>query len=343
MRNLSLAASLIKPVVRALTETGLTQRELLGGAIEHTDLMWQVPALRCEAKLDGVPISQLADTVTLRVSVDALYRFWDEALFNLRAAPYRVAEDTGWRGLSYALPTASPGHRAYCITLPDGFPSGMSDYAGINLSLECAHVLRVGGYCDEFVENENDYYATLKDGRKVGVKDGLPLLHSDQWDIPATGMVLDLLSMSRGMLFTGCDYDLVAKLRSVAVQRREQLKEFDGIDAALQALRVLSHGEQLAVVQNSLSALVVAQKVNKRRVQVVREAIEVAELFTISDRARVMAIRTLLVPEVLPLHKFRSQLYATDRVPAALTPKLLSKIRSRLRELLEEEISNAGH
>lgn len=338
----SLVSSLIRPVVKALAATGLSQKDLLSGAIEFTDLPWQAPALNCTAKLGGVPVSQYLDTHHPRLRVDGLVDFWDNALVQLRFAPMRVAEEDGWRAASYALPDSKPGERALWLSMPEGFPSTVSEYEGITLSMECAHLLRIGGQYADFVTDEDNYHAVLADGRIVGVKDGLPARHADQWDLPVTGMVQELLMLPRGRTSTTCDYDLIAKLRSVVWSRQAQLAEFEGIDWALQTLRVLSHGAQLPEVLRSVSVFDANKRISARRVQVVKEALDLMGVVSISDRSRMIAIRSLLVPEVLSISKYRSRIYSSDDIPAALSPKIIAKINERLQLLLEEEQSNEG-
>lgn len=335
-----LVASLIRPVVRALALAGVTQKELLGGAIEHTDLMWQAPPLRSDVQLHGVPVTQLFDSHAPRLrGATALYELWVEALQVLRIGPYKVCDAGGYRALSYCLPHATPGQRNYWLTPPEGFPA-VDEYVGIRLSLECAHLVSLTLPVRELVDDPDNFYAVTEDGYEIGVRDGLPIVEADQWDLPVHGMVQDLLHFSRGTPFVGCDYDLIAKLRSVAHTHRDMVQDFEGVELALQGLRILANGKNLPQVHAALSGLDQQRKVNDHRVRVIRDAIEVSTAFAISDRARVLAIRALLVPEIVSPSGFKTKLFSGDKIPPSLTQRSMEKLRVGLQLLLEEERSH---
>ncbi len=326
--------SLIKPVVRALAATGLTQKELLGGAIEHTDLGWQVPALACQYELEGTPLQMYFDRPTT-VNVTNLYAFWQDALLNLRNAPYKVIGEDGWRQLSYVLPRSTKGERAMCFSTPEGFPRNINDYAGVTLSMECAHLLRHSSPVVEVVESDDDYYVTTSEGLQLGVKDGLPMLFNEAWDIPVNGMVREMLQMPRGGLYVGCDYDLISKLRSVAYERRERLKDFHAVDTALQTLRVLAAGAHLPELQTQINRLNFDMQRNHLRLKAFTEAVELSNVYRISDRARVTAIRALLVPDFMTMPEFKKKIYHSPQdVPAIITENALRKLRDNLETLL---------
>lgn len=325
---------LIKPVVRAFAAIGLTQKELLGGAIEHTDLGWQTPPLNCQYDLAGAPLQLYLDR-HMSVNAERVHAFWLEGLQHMRNAPYKIINESGWRQLSYILPRATQGERQLRFTIPDGFPASTSDYAGITFSMECAHLLRTCTPVVEVVESDDDYYVITAEGHEVGVRNGLPIVCSDEWDLPVNGMVRELLQMPRGSLYVGCDYDLISKLRSVLWDRRERFPEYSGVDMALQALRVLANGQHLKELQTHIGRLNVEVQRNKYKLKALTEAVELSTFHRISDRARVTAIRGLLVPDFMTMSEFRRQIYhSPDNVPALITEDALRKLQTGLEALL---------
>jgi hypothetical protein len=286
----SLLSKLVRPVVRAMARAGFTQQELLTGPLQYTDLVWQSPPLIAEAPLEGVPLHLYLER-HFTINVQRLYSFWDDALLHMRNSPYKVIEGGAYRQTSYVLPRSQPGVRAYWFSIPEGFPGSTSDYAGVALSLECAHLLRYSAPITEVVEDEDNYYVRLKEGHLVGVRDGLPILHADQWDIDVKGQVSELLRTPRGAAFVGCDYDLISKLRSALWERREAFKDFDGVDYALQTMRVLANGQHVGELAQAISRLQLDRKREEHRVSIVQDALHLAKLPTISDRARVMFAR----------------------------------------------------
>jgi hypothetical protein len=340
MKGDSLVTSLCRPLIQAMAKAGFDQKELLSGALEHTDLYWQAPPLVAEAPLGGVPLHVYLDR-RYRVNVDRLYAFWCDALAYLKNAPYKVITDEGWRHTSYVMPVATQGERCLRFTRPDGFPAHTTEYAAITLSLECANLLQNSTSLVQFVSDDDNYYAVTSEGYEIGVRDGLPVVSHETWDIPVNGMVQDLLRLPRGEGFTGCDYDIIAKLRSVLHTHRERFKEFEGMDMALQALRVLAHGRHLQEAANMIARLKSDETALLHRVKVLREAVEIANLFTISDRARIIAIRSLLVPDVISLGDFKRTLYhQPHNPPATLTPAALTKLQQGLEALLLGEEAN---
>lgn len=338
MAKESLILSLTKPVVRALSDAGVTQEELLGGAIQLTNLSWQAPPLICDEELNSASLSFYIDG-RCRVQEDALYLIWQECMIHLRNGPYKVATEEGYRGLSHAILGGTQGERLLRLTPPVGFPSHIDEYAGVTLSLECAHLLSTCTPVRELVSDDDNYYVVTQQGYEVGVRDGLPILGADQWDLPVSGMVQGLLRVPRGPIFTGCDYDLIAKLRSTLhVHGPDKVKDFEGVDLALQILRILANGKHLNEVQQALSGL---HRISQRRqiyIRALEEAVELSKLFTISDRSRVQAIFSLLVPDFMSLREFRTQIYhkVTD-IPPTMSQPAFAKLQQALQSRLDAE------
>lgn len=341
MRQATLVASLMRPVARHLAKTGLTQKELLSGPIEHTDLLWETPPLMCGALLDGVPLHFMFENRVPYVVPHKLYEFWQTALMLLRAQPFAAVRGGSWAGLHEALPKTNTYERGLWVTIPRGFPNNIDDYSGVTLSLECAHLMRLATPIKKLVESENDYYVVMENDMEIGVRDGLPIVEYGQWDLPVTGMVMDLMRLPRGDAFTGCDYDLISKLRSVAHRFKNKIEEHEGVDWALQTLRVLAGGRLLPEVQKGIASFRVEQITHQHRIKTLRDTIELANAFSISDRARVLAIRSLLVPEFMPLSKFQATIFHADQPPAAMSAKARERMQKALQELLDEELTHA--
>ena len=329
----SLITALVRPLVRNFAQAGLGEKELLGGAIEYAELMWQTPPLVATAPLGGVPLHEYVDTRTPGIRPDILFEFWNEALKNCRLAPYKYADDDGWKQLSYIMPRMSEGERRLWLSPPQGFPA-IDDYAGVTLSLECAHLMRYAVPVSEIVEDDNSYYVVTETGLTIGVANGLPIGHELQWDLSVAGMVPGLLSLPRGSGFVGCDYDLVAKLRSALHTHKDKVAEFEGCDQALQMLRVVAAGRHIAELAQRIKSL---KKEAQRKVEVLRvlrDAVHLSEVYTISDRSRVLGLKAMLVPDIMTLSEFKEKLYAGDRVPPSLTLKSLTKLQTNLKAVM---------
>lgn len=335
MHGPTLEYTLARAVVDSMSACGVMQDDFLTGAIKITNCSWQAPPLVSKVPLMKLPLDAYLEVSTW-VSVDHMVNLWSEAMMLLRNAPDKVLHPDGtFRRGSLALPHTRAPLRALALTVPDGFPGGVSDYVGVTLSVEVAHLMKNNAKLAEFRHDEDNYLAVLEDGREIGIKDGLPAVAYDEWDLPVHGMIPELLEMPRGAIFEGCDYDIISKTRSLVAEGRFRLVEREGIELALQALRLMGGGK--ALLRAIQSQRTVAHSRN-RRLKVVREAREVAYRYGISDRARIDTIRGLLVPEFMPPGKFTKYVYPYSAVvPALLAEKVLARLRTNLDALVEQE------
>lgn len=330
----SLASDLSRLVVEALVQIGLTEADVLGGAILHTDLPWQVPPLVVEAPLFGASLSEYLNRPTL-VQIDGMVNLFSDALADLRNAPGKVLTTEGYRGLYQALPYIKKNERHLYLSMPDGFPGAVSEYAGVNLAMECAHILRTNAKVSDFVSDDDNYYAVLPDGMEIGIKDGLPSVWYDQWDLPVSGMVQELLTQPRGALWEGCDYNVISKVRSVCTIYQKVLREFEAIDWAVQALRVIDGERELLRAVRSIKNVAYERGA---RMTALEEAVKVMNMPALTDRQKIEALKNLLVPDIMSPPQFSKQIYGYyARVPAMVAAKVLVRIREGVQGLLERE------
>jgi hypothetical protein len=334
LRSTSLATQLSRLVVEALVKIGLTEKDVLGGAFQHTDLPWQVPPLIVEATLFGAPFSEYVDVPT-HINIDGMINMFGDVLLDMRNNPRKVLTVDGYRATSYAAPHIKSNERGLYFSMPDGFPGSVTDYAGITFSLECAHIVRHNARLEDFVNDEDNYYAVLPGGTQIGVRDGLPTVAFDQWDIPVHGMVQELLRSPRGALWEGCDYNVISKTRSVVYERREEIKEFEAVDWALQTLRVIDGDKALLTAVRNIKKTAYERGA---RFETLKQAIQISTAAAITDRQRIEALKNLLVPDIMKIGQFSRQIYSYYKVPpAVLSAKTLVKITHLVQDLYDQE------
>lgn len=331
----SLAWTLSRAVVESMSASGVSQDDFLTGQIKLTSLPWQVPPLHVLAPLMKMPLKDYLDRPTW-ISVEHMTTLWTDGLMMLRNAPSKVLTETGaYRAASLAIPHIKAPERMLRLSVPEGFPHGVSDQTGAVLSLEVAHLFKDNARIKTFVYDENSYYAVMPDGTEVGIKDGYPTECAQEWDISVEGIVQEMLESGRGAVWEGCDYDIIAKTRSLLHEKRWNFHEHEGLDWALQALRVLDGRSALLRAIQSARAMIYSRNLRRTRLS---EAREVAYRNTISDRARIETLRGLLVPEVLSPSQFTKRVYSySSVVPVLLSTTSLAKVRAGIDQLLEEE------
>ena len=335
MAGRAITQTLARAVVESMSASGVTQDDFLTGQIKLTNLPWQVPPLHVASPLMKIPLKDYIDQPTW-ISVDHILNLWSDGLMLLRNAPAKILTEMGvYRMASLAIPHIKTPERMLRLSIPEGFPGGVADHCGAILSLEVAHLLKDNARIKAFTYDDNSYFATLPDGSEVGIKNGLPTVAEDEWDISVEGIVQEMLETGRGAVWEGCDYDIIAKTRSLLNEGRWKFPEQEGLDWALQALRVLDGRSALLKAIQSARAMIYLR--NLRRARLI-EAREVALRHTISDRARIETLRGLLVPEVLTPTQFSKRLFSySAAVPVLLSASALARVRAGVEELLMEE------
>lgn len=335
-----LAKVLSRQIVEALVMIGLTQEDILQGSIEFTDLPWQVPPLVVEATLFGVPLSDYIDTAVY-VNTEALANLWSDSLAFMKNSPAKVLTHDGFRAASMAIPSVKLKERALYLSVPEGFPGGIADIAAVMLSLECAHIMRANSKLGGFVSDENNYFALLPSGLEVGVKDGLPTMYAEIWDTPVEGMVQEMLRTARGTVSELCHHDIIAKVRSVAYTFNKGIRDYEAVEWALQALRVIDGGKFLLDAVYGVKKVIYNRKV---REEALKQAVHVVDQLAMTDRQRIETLKQLLVPEVLTSAHFTKLIYPFNKLPPpVLAEKVLNRIRQAVAELHhQEELLYAG-
>lgn len=331
-----LAKVLSRHIVEALVMIGLTQDEILSGQIEFTNLPWQVPPLVVEATLFGTPLSEFIDQ-SVYVSTDDLATLWSDALAGMKNAPDKVVTHEGYRATSKAIPSTKKHERPLYLSVPEGFPGGITDLAAVMLSLECAHLMRHNSKLTGFVSDEDNYYAILPTGLEVGIKNGLPSMYGEIWDLPVTGMVQEMLRTPRGSIFEGCDYNIIAKVRSLAYTFHESIRDYEAVEWSLQALRVIEGDKELLDAIRNVKKVAYNRKI---RHEALEQALHVINQLSITDRQRLETLKHLLVPEVITSGQFSKTIYPFNKLPPpVLAEKVLNRIRQAVTELHHQEES----
>jgi hypothetical protein len=325
-------------VVHAIAQWGVTRDDVFTGGIKYMDLMWQIPPLVSEDKLFGQTFSEHVQATTY-VNADALAAFWADAMYDLRNRPHRVCAEDGYRLSTNAFPHMRKDERALHLSMPEGFPDSISNNAAVTFCLECAHILNGNTKLDGFVNDEDNYYAILPTGTEVGIKDGLPAHGSEVWDLPVHGMVQDLITSPRGEMFEGCDYSIISKVRSL-LWDHQRMRDWQGVDWALQALRVMG-GEK--VLQEDVSRIKTVVSTRNARLATLTDAVEVVNRVALTDRQRVEILKHLLVPEVMSSATFNRTIYPLYRTPPPMMPeKSLVRMRQAVQDLYDAEVSMHG-
>lgn len=331
-----LAKLLSRLVVEALVQAGFTQDDVLSGGIEFTNLPWQVPPLVIDAPMFGIPLSEYIDRAVY-VNTEALTELWSDALLNMKNKPDKVLTFEGYRAASRAIPNVRLNERPMYLSPPEGFPAGITDLAATMLSLECAHLLRRNSRISSFTADDDNYFAELPEGIEVGIKEGLPALYFDIWDIPVTGMVEEMLRTPRGTIFEGCDWNITSKVRSLVYTYQKSFRDYEALDWAIQALRAIEGDRELLQAVRDIRKVAYNRRV---RLDALAQAVQVVDSIAMTDRQRIDTLKNLLVPEVISSAQFSRTIYPVNATPpAVLMDKVLERIRVAVKQLHHEEES----
>ncbi len=336
----SQVAALAKAISIAFAASSLTQEERAPRQIAFTDLPWTVPPLSTVLMLGKAELQSYFDT-PITVRGNSLTTFWRNTLDMMYMSPQRLLKNGSHATARGTLAYTKPGVRAFRFSTPAGYPGLLSPDAGVMFSLEVAHTAYISMPIVDLVKDESNYYAVLADGETIGVKDGRPV-NSHQWDFDASGMVLDLLEMPRGLSTQECLYDQIASTRSLLHVHSDKFQQdFQALDYALQALRFLTLG-------GTCPELVTYTQVAPQNLRVVREKIAAVQdaLQTMSmnmaDKYKLQSIEAVLVPLVMNISTFRKTVFASPHYPFTMDAGRTEKIQAVLSALLEELQCKAG-
>lgn len=327
--------TLAKAVSTAFSASALSDEERMPGAIEITDLPWVSPPLNCRATLGGVP---LAEYLNAPVALDEgmLQRFWTKTLEDLWLRPSSVIRRGVFANCGWAMPKVKLGHRAFLFSVPVGFPARLEMTAGAMFSMELAHAASCSLPVLDLVSDDDNYYVELAGGGRIGVKDGLPACESS-WSTSVAGMVPDMLEASRGEADYACRFDHLAMIRSVVNVHRKRFPEFQGIDQALQALRVLTLGGHCPDLATQMRMLPLDLPRLREQEHALRESILIVDDLSMSDRSKLQVWHNLLVPAVFSANGFKQHIFSSSQYPFSLAQAKLVAVRtwleSRYRDL----------
>lgn len=322
---------LAEAVAEAFEAAGFTPMALLQGQIGFTELPWAAPPLKLDATLAGLPFSSYLD-YPLEADLSAFYDFYSDTLYGLHSDPTKVVQGSAFKGARLALPGSTIGERALRFTIPEGFPAA-EPLTGVRFALEAAHVAKISLPCKAVVEEGNSYYVETDFG-EIGVAGGFPTLYSDLWDMPYEGDIQDLLTAPRGRVSTACAYDLLARLRSVLFENMNSFVEFDGLDNAIQALRILSKERACLEMLSAVESMSLKAFNRRRKLATIDECIEVMSTWNANDRTKLSVLFEKLVPDVLNMGEYQRKIIDPYRVlPTMLSVKQEKRIVTNLKIL----------
>jgi hypothetical protein len=329
--------ALAKLVARAFSVADLPPEARVPGKIDLPNLPWRVPPLMPSAKLCGEPLDSYFDSA-LNFEAKDMMAFWQKAMVDTWHQPGLAIKGGTYEGLRGLLRTAKIGSRVLRFAQPPGYPDLVDETAGIQLSLEVAHTVFVSLPIRKRVFTINDYWVETADGLRFGIENGRPLVDS-LWTYDATAEVLDFLERPRGPEIIECLYDQIASMRSTVHLYKSHFRDdFAGMDMALQALRFLSWGGYCPELITAVQTVPTDIPLLKMREQAVRDAREVMDSARLNDKQKLETVKTLLVPNVLGLSRFRRHIYASDHFPFTLSLNKEGQIKEWLRDYYETEI-----
>lgn len=328
-----LISTLASALIPNLAVQGCTLEEVLSGELKHTKLDWQIPPLKATATLNGLPLWCYFQQ-PFKVDEEVFFSFWSDTLYNMYYHPNKV-----WLGGCYReaqrelkLPKVMS---TYWLSYPEGAPGRPSDYSPIVFSLECAALYTLTGYVIEVVESPDNYYVVTSQGREIGVKDGLPLVASDVWDYSALGTVDELLYQPRGLISNQCEYGVIDKLRCYLHQNKDKFEEFEGMDLALQALRLMVAGEDVLKALRSLRVVKDSLYLHSASLD---SSLELLSDWKLSDRQKILTLKETLVPSVMGRGQFSKLVHPYHaEIPPSLKPGKIFQIIEKLKKFAEEQ------
>jgi hypothetical protein len=328
--------ALAKAVAAAFAASNLTDAEKAPGKIEIVDLPWQAPPLITSQTLSGAGLQDYFDA-PMQLEQHKLHAFWVKTLDDMWLRPSALYH-RGRGALANcgrAMPSVRVGQRAFRFSRPSGWPV-LDELAGALFSLEVAHAAATSLPVRDVISDDDSYFVEFADGMQIGVQGGLPLCES-RWKVSVAGMVPELLTMPRGDADYSCRYDQLASLRSVLhVHRSRFPTNFEALDQALQALRLLSTGAHCPDLLQAVQVVKYDAPLMKERERALADALDVISVPTLSDRSKLQSLRAVLVPAVLTVSNFKRHIYASDQFPFTLARGRVDVIRNYLAAKYQE-------
>lgn len=333
-RSPSQTTVLEKAVNTAFLHAGFTFADLGQGQINLTDLPWQNPPLFCLSNLLGINLVTYLER-PVEIKEDQIFEFWRANLGRLYYTPLQAIDREGiYSGSNKLLPGESKPSNRFRFSTPEGFPKSIDEYAGAVFSMELATLISES-LPYYLIRDDSNYYVTLPNNVNIGIKDGIVATESP-WDGSVAGIVWDLAEMPRGVVRTDCQYDALAKVRSLLHENAGRFKEFQGVDYALQALRVLyNHKSECSILSRAIK-LKHEEPNLLFDYKALKSSLATMERKDISDRYKLDIIYGLLVPQTLSEAKYRAKIYRSRfEAPFTLSDKTIHRIISNLETELE--------
>lgn len=307
--------ALAKAVSAAFAASNLPPEATAPGKIEITDLPWAWPPLVTSLMLGGVPLQDYLDT-PIRLDETRLEDFWISTLHQLWFEPSRLMRRGTLTNCGWAMPKVSSGQRALRFAQPVGWPALVDELAGVMFTMELVHAASISLPYDELVRDSSNYWVRLG-GLEIGVRDGRIIVPSP-WTGDVSGQVLDLLEMTRGEADYRCAFDQIASVRSVLhVNRKSFPHNFEALDIALQALRILSAGAHCPALTDAMKVVPVDLTVEREKENALRESLDVMRA-EMPDRDKLRVLHAALVPAVLTRMGFKRHIFAGQSYPFTL-------------------------
>jgi hypothetical protein len=335
MAKLNRVKLLADAVARSFEVAGFSPADLLGGPIAITELPWQAPPLKVERLYWGMSFSSYLD-YPLAVKSEELFEWYRNGLYWLKHSPEMMGDSEGYFQLTKLFVNTRAGERKLALPLPDGWPTGEYSTGSI-FALEVARLFKTSSKdLLGFSEDDSNYYAETPWG-KVGIVDGYVSEHRELWDVSCAGLVEGLLESPRGCLTTSCLYDTIARLRSVLHEEAGRFTDFEMVDYALQALRVLADGEICRELHQALTGMSAAGFKRKARIKAFEEALATMLSWSMTDRVKISTLQELLVPTHMNLAEYSRKILDPYKImPSVLSTRVEARIVATLRhELLK--------
>jgi hypothetical protein len=328
--------SLARAIANGIALADLDSEEVAPGRIVHTDLPWTVPGLQVGAQLAGAEVQDFLDA-PLSVDPVKLAAFWHKTLYDLWHTPGTQLRK------GYILNTCQfrlwrQGQRMLRFAMPPGSDDMQLELTtGLQLSMEVAHTAYISLPVRHFVRTDDDYFVELANGQEFGVRAGRPIIESP-WQYDGRGQMYDLAEMPRGPTSYACQHDQIAHVRSLIYVHKERFKaNFEGLDVALQAMRFLTNNTPCPDLLPQVRRAPVTTQLDKERERILWDAISVMES-SMADRAKLIALESLLVPTVMSLSKFRRAIFSSPRYPFTMTIQKHDAVLNTVRQLYETEV-----
>lgn len=338
MARLNRIKVLADAVAASFELAGFTPAELLQGPIVVTDAAWQAPPIKCPGLLQGVPFSEYVD-YPLPVDSERLFEFYSLGVLLLKNGPEDITNEDGYKALSKIITRSKPGERNLCFPLFENWPVGDHN-TGAMFAMEAARLFMTSSDSVEAMQDDESNYWVKTPWGQVGVVDGYVAGGKQVWDVDCRGFVQGLLEQPRGRVTVTCLYDTIARLRSALYQEPHRFNDFEVLDTALQALRILSDGQTCRELNKAVEQMSVLGFKRKLKITAYSQALDVMSSWNLTDRVKISMLQEILMPQYMSLAEFSRKILDPHRVfPAVLS----QKTETRILAVLQNELKKLSH